>query len=188
MAPIKDRYLVAVVPPAPFFEQAQELKEYFRERYHSKASLNSPSHITLHMPFEWRADREENLINSLQQFSSPLIPLKVIFNNFSCFEPRVIFIDVIENKKLNDLQYQLRQFCKKELGLFNADYKDLPFHPHLTLAFRDLKKSEFLKAWEEFKEKKFEGEFRLDRICLLKHDGQRWDVLRKFALDSTPSV
>jgi 2'-5' RNA ligase len=29
------------------------------------------------------------------------------------------------------------------------------FHPHITIAFRDLKKAVFYKAWEEYKSKLF---------------------------------
>ncbi|MEJ0054436.1 MAG: 2'-5' RNA ligase family protein [Bacteroidota bacterium] len=179
---IADRYFIAIVPPSPFYTQANELKEYFKAQHHSKASLNSPPHITLHMPFEWRSDREDILLNKLGQFSSRQSPVDITFNNFNCFEPRVIFIAVAENKGLNELQYQLRVFCKKDLGLFNADYKDLPFHPHLTLAFRDLKKPAFAKAWEEFKDKKFEGTFSVDKICLLKHENEKWRVMKELGL------
>jgi len=179
---IKARYFIAIIPPSPYFEQASGLKNYFRDVYKSKAALNSPPHITLHMPFEWRSDREESLIESLEKFSSIKKTINVTFENFNCFEPRVIFIQAVFSKELNELQRALRQFCKMELGLFNADYKDLPFHPHITLAYRDLKKLEFAKAWEEFKEKKFEGSFIASHLCLLRHEEGKWIVRREFVL------
>ena len=179
---INNRYFIAIFPPTPYLEQAQELKTHFTDEYQSKASLNSPPHITLHMPFEWRASGEDKLVKSLRTFSSRETPVKVDFNNFGCFPPRVIFIQITPTQELTALQHRLRQFCKKELGLFNADYKDLPFHPHITIAFRDLKKPAFEKAWEEFKDKKFEGGFVGDRICLLKHDGEKWGEIHEFAL------
>ncbi|CAN5180609.1 2'-5' RNA ligase family protein [soil metagenome] len=179
MAPQKNRYFIALVLPSPFNEQAIELKNYFKDRYRSKASLNSPPHITLHMPFEWRGDRENDLIESLKNFSKSLTSAEVKLENFGCFEPRVIFINVFHSQELNDLQYQLRQFCKKELGLFNADYKDFPFRPHITLAFRDLKKLEFAKAWEEFRDKKLNGKFLVNRLCLLKHKDGIWGAFKE---------
>ena len=132
------------------------------------------------MPFDWRSDKENVLIESLIQFSSTLYSVPVVLKNFGCFPPQVIFIQVIPSEELNRLQSSLRQFCKKELGLFNADYKDLPFHPHLTVAFRDLKKPMFIKAWGEFKDKPFDASFSVDRICLLKHDGERWNLFQEF--------
>ena len=50
----RKQYFVALIPPSPVYEEAQALKEYFREKYNSKAALNSPPHITLHMPFFWK--------------------------------------------------------------------------------------------------------------------------------------
>ncbi len=182
MAPQKNRYFIALLLPSPFNEQAVELKNYFKDQYRSKASLNSPPHITLHMPFEWRGDRENDLIESLKHFSKSLTSVEVKLENFGCFDPCVIFINVFPSQELNALQYQLRQFCKKELGLFNADYKDLPFHPLITLAFRDLKKPEFTKAWKEFSEKKFNGNFLANRLCLLKHKDGIWSVFKELEM------
>ncbi len=179
---IQNRYFIAIVPPHPYLEQALEFKNYFKDQYQSKASLNSPPHITLHMPFEWKSSNEDGLVAALQTFSSTTHAVKVDFNNFGCFPPRVIFIHVTATPELTTLQLRLRQFCKKELGLFNADYKDLPFHPHITIAFRDLKKPAFEKAWGKFKGQKFEGGFVVDRICLLRHEEGKWVTMRELAL------
>jgi 2'-5' RNA ligase len=182
MAQDLDRYFIASVLPPPIAEAALQLKHYFADHYHSKASLNSPPHITLHMPFRWKNKRESELIEGMKTLSLQLSSSKVELNNFGCFAPRVIYIQVNPSASLTAMQRQIRQFCKKDLGLFNADYQDLPFHPHVTLAFRDLKKPMFAKAWEEFRAKTFIGEFPADRIALLKHDGKKWDVVREFLL------
>ncbi|MCI0750814.1 MAG: 2'-5' RNA ligase family protein [Flammeovirgaceae bacterium] len=177
---MKGLYFIALIPPEPLFTEAMNLKVYFRDHFESKASLNSPPHITLHMPFQWRAEKEGMLSEQLSLFSAQQEPFEVEFNNFSSFAPRVVFIDVKKSDKLHDLQKSLLRFCKQELNLFNANYKDLPFHPHLTLAFRDLKKLAYSKAWEEFADKKFEGKFTVDKMSLLKHNGKVWKVLKEF--------
>jgi 2'-5' RNA ligase len=179
-APGKQLYFIALIPPSPVKEEAWTLKEYFRDHYHSKASLNSPPHITLHMPFEWKEAKEGKLIHALREFSLGKKAFTLSFNDFSCFEPRVIYIDVKQSESLTALQYELHRFCKINLNLFNAKYRDLPFHPHLTLAFRDLKKDQFAKAWEEFKVKKFSAEYLVEQFTLLKHDGNRWNHLEDF--------
>ncbi|MBK5277935.1 MAG: 2'-5' RNA ligase family protein, partial [Bacteroidia bacterium] len=66
------------------------------------------------------------------------------------------------------------------LNIFNAQYKDMPFHPHLTLAFRDLKKPMFEKAWEEFKSKEYSESFAAKHFTLLKHNGKVWESLKDF--------
>ncbi|MFZ2906730.1 MAG: 2'-5' RNA ligase family protein [Cyclobacteriaceae bacterium] len=178
----KALYFIAIIPPSPVFEEVLELKNYFKEKYNSKASLNSPPHITLHMPFAWKTEKERRLIDGLEKFTEQYSPFDLQLVNFRGFEPRVIYIDVVKTEALQKLQKELHRYCKKEFNLFNANYKEHAYHPHITLAFRDLKKHEFVKAWEEFKEKKFEGGWSIQTICLLKHDGKKWDVLKDFKL------
>lgn len=173
-------YFIAIIPEADCYAEANSLKQYFKENYNSKASLNSPPHITLHMPFLWKKEKESELIQILQQFSSERKKFDLQLSNFGSFPPRVIFIQVVQNTALSELHQTLHQFAKRELNLFNANYKDLPFHPHITLAFRDLKKPLFIKAWEEFQTKKFQGDFKVDRFTLLKHNEKEWEVCREF--------
>ncbi len=176
------QYFLAIIPPSPVFEEALALKNYFKERFNSKASLNSPPHITLHMPFRWREDKEHDLIDALNEFHSGLRPFDLQLLNFNSFPPRVIFIDVVANEHLSSLQKKLLRFCRKELNLFNADYKDQPFHPHLTLAFRDLKKSNFAEAWNEFSVRPFSATFEVHKFDLLKHNGKVWQPFQEINL------
>jgi 2'-5' RNA ligase len=181
--PGKDKYFLALVPPPPLYEEMLGLKEYFKEHYGSKAALRSPPHITLHMPFEWKTEKEEKLISSLADFSRLQKQLTIRLNGFDCFAPRVIFARVEPNEELTTMQKQLTQFCKVELNLFNAHYRDLPFHPHLTVAFRDLKKALFVRAWEEFRSKSLDRTFTSTHIALLKHDGRNWLLHRTLPLN-----
>jgi 2'-5' RNA ligase len=179
------QYFIAIVPPSPVYDDAIEQKQYFKDHYQSKASLNSPPHITLHMPFRWREDKEAELIEQLNHFASNIQPFTITLDNFSSFPPRVIFINVIKSPELEQLYLDLKRFCKRELNLFNADYKEQPFHPHLTLAFRDLKKPNYQRAWHEFEQKKYRADFPAKSITLLKHDGKTWQVFQDFALQET---
>ena len=175
-------YFVAIVPPSPIYEEAFEQKVYFKTRYNSKASLNSPPHITLHMPFKWKESEEQELVNELQAFANGKSPITIQLNGFSSFPPKVIFINVEISGELDGLHKDLERHFKKQLNLFNAKYKDLPFHPHLTLAFRDLKKPNYQQAWEEFVGKNYEAAFIAEKIALLKHSGTVWEVFREFEL------
>lgn len=177
-----DQYFIAIIPPSPVFEEAQQLKVYFRDKYKSKASLNSPPHVTLHMPFRWKEKKEEELLDSLAVFAGRQNGFDLHLRNFSCFSPKVIFIDIETNPELNSLHLQLHRYCKEHLNLYNATYKEQPFYPHITLAFRDLKKPNFEKAWEEFKDKEFSADFCVEKITLLKHTGKLWQALRDFPL------
>lgn len=177
-----NKYFIAIIPPAPIFEEADKLKHYFKDHYNSKASLNSPPHITLHMPFEWKAEKEKLLIEKLDGYLKNIQKPVVAIHGFDCFKPGVIFLKIEKTDELTLFQKDLERFCRRTFQLFNAQYRNLPFRPHLTLAFRDLKKSVFEKAWGEFSEKEFSKEFLADRIALLKHNGKIWEVFKEFSL------
>lgn len=179
------KYFLALVPPEPIYGEAMGLKESIKEKYNSKGALRSPAHITLHMPFDWPDQKAEVLFEELTTFAQKQSTVSVTLKDFGCFKPRVIFIDVENSEALQLLQKEFDRFFKIKLNLFHASYKDLPFHPHLTIAFRDLKKSEFYKAWDEFKEKKFDGTFTATAVSLLKHDGLKWHTHREFKLGNT---
>jgi len=134
----KNLYFIALLPTSPIAEHALTLQKYFQDHYGSQASLRSPPHITLHMPFSWRDDREGELFDAIRTFAAGQHAFPVQLSNYGCFKPRVIFIQVKPNLALDALQKELHRFCKQKLGIFNALYKDQPYHPHLTLAFRDL--------------------------------------------------
>src|SRR5688572_11117919 len=97
-------YFIAFIPPAPVFEDALKLKQYFKETYNSKAALNSPPHITLHMPFRWKLNKEIQLIEKLKGFIKRHDPLKICIDNFSSFPPRVIFLNVVTSQPLVTFQ------------------------------------------------------------------------------------
>jgi 2'-5' RNA ligase len=181
-------YFIAIVPPAPLLDDAFNLKLYMQEKYQSKAALRSPPHITLHMPFHWKEEKEPSLIAGIKLFTDKVEPVKLCVDNFAAFNPRVIFLNVIKSEQLDKLQSDLRRHFKMELNIFNANYKDQPFHPHITIAFRDLKKSAFAEAWKEFENKEYKAEFIADNVTLLKHDGKIWNVHHQFPLTSSYST
>ena len=175
-------YFIAIVPPSPIYEETLEQKAYFKSKYNSKASLNSPPHITLHMPFRWNEHDEEELSSHLKSFADENPPVTIQLKDFSSFPPRVIFINVVITPELENLQKNLQRYFKRQLNIFNANYKELPFHPHLTLAFRDLKKPNYQKAWEEFVSKNYQATFLASSLALLKHSGSVWEVHKEFTL------
>lgn len=180
----ESKYFIAFIPPSPIYDEALAWKHFFNDHYQSKASLNSPPHITLHMPFLWKEEKENLLVERLTDFASHQKEVSIQLTNFGCFEPRVIFVDVEKSEALALFQKELQRFCKVNFQLFHADYRDLAYHPHITLAFRDLKKQVFAKAWDEVKDKKMNDLFVADHFVLLKHNGISWDVLKEFPFSS----
>jgi 2'-5' RNA ligase len=173
-------FFIAIIPPEPVYTEALNWKHFFAEHYQSKAALNSPPHITLHMPFKWKLKKEDKLLNSINAFVQQQKTFEVALKNYGAFPPRVIYMDVMKSEPLTLLQKELFKYLKENLQLFNANYKDKPFHPHLTLAFRDLKKKYFEQAWADVKDKTYEAMFTVKDITLLKHNGKHWEVFKNF--------
>lgn len=172
-----DQYFIAIVPPEPLATELYQLKKEFSAIYQTNAALRSPAHITLHMPFKYRSDKEEKIKNFLSDFSNEFVPFNIELNGYGFFEPRVIYLKVLENKQLYELQKTLSERIRTTLQLFNANYKTQGFVPHLTLAFRDLKKIFFYQAYSQLKEKSYYKKFVCNNISLLRHDGKQWQII-----------
>jgi 2'-5' RNA ligase len=179
------RYFLAIIPPQPVYHETQVLKGYFRDNFNSKASLNSPPHITLHMPFRWKEKKEAILIEKLNEFSTKQSPFLLSLDRFGAFAPRVIYLNVQTNEPLLAFQKELEKFCKIGFQLFNANRFDQPFRPHLTLAFRDLKKEIFDHAWNAVRHQDFKREWLVDSFYILKSDGRVWETFSQFFLQKT---
>lgn len=172
------KYFIAIVLENEMFEKAETVKRELFEVYGLKGALRSPAHITLHRPFEWKEEKETQLIQTLKTFSFSS-SFELEFTNYSFFEPRVIYIDVKPHQLLNQLQSQLALFCQKNLKLLN-DVADLRgFHPHVTVAFRDLKKPLFYELRKVFKHKSMSGAMEVKRFSLLRLEKQ-WEVIENF--------
>lgn len=144
--------------------------------------MKSPPHITLHMPFELKEKKETELIRKLSAFGEAQKKFIVQCHGFGSFAPRVIFVHVVPSNELSGFEKELVRFCKTRFQLFNARYQDRAFHPHLTLAFRDLKKNDFNEAWMEFKNHPLELNFVVNSFHLLRHDSERWNAIAEFPL------
>ncbi len=183
------KYFIAIVAPEPEQAEIMSLKEDVKNKFNSKGALRSPAHITLHMPFEWKEEKENFLIETLQNFFLNE-ELKIELKDFSCFEPRVIFVDVVKNEILNCLQNELVLYIKKNLRLFNQSNDMRGFHPHITIAFRDLKKEKFYEALAYFKKQNYHASFMVKSFCLLKHNGKEWMVHNEinFTINKDPAL
>ncbi len=92
---------------------------------------------------------------------------------------KVIYIDVEKSKELESFSNTFSAFFNGlgfELG--NAGRLN---HPHVTLAFRDLKPEHFEKAWPHFQNESFSASFNVMSVHLLKHQDNLWTVVKEFS-------
>jgi len=168
-------FFIAIVPEEPLYSMIMNIKESFAKDYDSKAALRSPPHITLHMPFKLSLEKAGKLKLRLVEVLLNFSPFEVKLKNYGSFPHKVIFIQVMESESLTNLHSIIKRVMRTEFNFLNQDYKNQGFHPHITVAFRDMKKQEFNKAWEKFGVKNFEDQFACNSVFLLKHTGKIWE-------------
>lgn len=172
-------YFIAILPAHEIRQEVKAFKEYALEHFESGRALRSPAHITLEPPFKWADDQVEVVEACLESFSRNKAPFSIELCDFDAFSPRVIFVAVKENEALIRLQKELKQALKDQLSLI-SDRPEYPFHPHMTVAFKDLKKKQFPRAWEYFSNIPYRKTFEAQQLTLLRHNGEVWEVKKSF--------
>lgn len=178
-------YFIALVLPEPQRSVIQQIKENFAEKYGSVHALKSPPHITLIPPFRM-ANQDEGLVfRFLEGFIADMSPFIITVNGFGCFKPRVIFANPVYDVSLVALHEKLDARFSDVIPSNHTLRKG--FHPHITIAFKDLSPKVFNEAWEKFKNEPLMFTFEIDRITLLKHDGKKWNIHKEFICGSCDS-
>ena len=125
-------YFIALVAPPVVEEKVLSFKNFMLEDFYCKVALCSPRHIRLIPPFKINNSKEQLLITALNSFSAHQKPFTIQLQNFSCFNPRVIFVDVIPNTQLVNLRKELEQNLE-EKKIFTTKKKTGSFIPMLAL-------------------------------------------------------
>ncbi|OQP53733.1 RNA 2',3'-cyclic phosphodiesterase [Niastella populi] len=173
-------YFIAIVAPEAINNQVLEWKQYMLQTFHCRVALKSPAHITLIPPFQLPGTKHHELEEVLPEFAArqPRFPIQL--KNFAAFKPRVIYVHVQPNTHLSGLQARLEAY------LIQTDFpikkEDRPYHPHVTIANRDLQAADFPIAWQHFQQRPYEASFVAHAISLLRHNGQTWEVANSFPL------
>ena len=173
-------YFIAILPPPELREKVRSLKCEMRDKYGASHALKAPAHLTLFMPFRREKKEEKLMTESLKGFSEKQSPFPIELNGFDHFSDRVIFIRIADHTPLIELRNALMPVVEKELSFSPAETGER-FHPHLTIATRDLSPDAFSRAWPDFRERPFSDRFQASGISLLKHNGKYWDVFQNFA-------
>jgi 2'-5' RNA ligase len=174
-------HFIAIVAPDDINRQVKEWKHYMRDRFQCKVALKSPAHITLIPPFHMALDDETAMRELLQPFAAGRHSFFIHLKNFAAFKPRVIYVNVLPGEPLNELHAALETTILQS-NRFPVKKEERPFHPHVTIANRDLHKEDFPGAWQHFQQINYEASFTADAISLLRHNGQIWEIAGSFPL------
>lgn len=179
---MKTMYYIAVLPPENLIHEIRTFKEVIAENYQSRHALRSPAHITLQMPFHFEENEEKRLITALNKTASSMLPFDCSLKNFGHFDQRVIYIDVTPSPELTHLRTTLQQVLKEQFG-FSDSKLPKRFHPHITIANRDLTPHKFTLCWEKYAEKTYDRTFRIKALTLMKHAGDHWKIHHRSSFD-----
>ena len=169
-------YFIAIVLPEDLNQKVLKLKRLMYDQFACKVGLKSPAHITIIPPFWMPPDLETGLLQDMDFLSRSIPSFPVSVSRFSAFKPRTIFIDVPVTPPLENAKQTADRFFKTHTH-YKAKIETRPFHPHITIATRDLHKKAFAEAWPLFENKAFEADFVASGLSVLRHNKRDWDVI-----------
>ncbi len=169
-------YYLALVAPDEIDRQLMIWKNRMKDIYQSVIALRSPAHITLIPPFWMDAGLEEEMKLAIDSFSKIQQAAEIKLDGFSCFKPSTIFVNVIQHDWLINIKTDLEEVLITQ-KLFPLKKDSRTFHPHITIASRDLHKKQFEEAFPYFENKKYSAKWKPEGISLLRHNKKNWDVI-----------
>jgi 2'-5' RNA ligase len=173
---MKSLYFIGIVIPGYPAKAIRQLKRDFSDRYQTRHGLDTLPHITLQPPFRETEDAIEDIARKLEDLAKSMLPFDVELDGFGALVNRVLFIKVGRQPALNKLYLNTIAICSRVV----AD-TERPFHPHITIAHRDLTPDKFAKAWPEYKDRPFKASFKCKSISLIVQRDGFWVEARSNA-------
>ncbi len=171
-------YFFAILPPYAISAELNEFKSEFAQKYQSLKALKSPPHITVIPPFFANDNFEKSIETKVHEFVKRCPHITINLNGFGQFNHKVIFVELEKNPELEVFYTAFSAFFTG----FGFEITALSkfFHPHVTVAFRDLSSENFKKSWPLFENREYKNSFSAVSIHLLKHRDEQWQVVKEF--------
>jgi 2'-5' RNA ligase len=169
-------YFIAVIAPININQRVLEWKNFMLRRFNCKVALRSPAHITIIPPFHMPDSLEQPLIDAMGAIASQSSEFYVHLQDFGAFAPRVIYVHVQPDEPLHLLKNNTEdQLLRTTQFPIKPDPR--PFHPHITIANRDLRKGDFPAAWAHFSNRQYQASFEAQALSLLRLTDSGWEVI-----------
>jgi 2'-5' RNA ligase len=183
MPKIMGKYFLAIVPDEPVLKMVTELKEKLYEIFGIKYALKSPPHITLKMPFLHNEKKEGQMVKLLQGFFEQEKSFSLALGGVGSFGKRVAFLKIKYPPELKESQQRLLVFTKTVLKK-TIEISDHNYHPHMTVAYRDIKRDQFQQVMDYLRPRKIFGSFEVREVSVLKKKNGAWVIIEKIKLSS----
>ncbi len=135
---------------------------HINRKYDLEASA-LPLHISLKMSFWVEDATAPRVIEALERFCAPLLPLEIPVGEIE-FEDVIVWLRMRENAVLNRIQDALNALLLKEFGVGLHEYDgDHLFH---TTLFMEADSETLQKAYEEIRGARLPASIRAERILI----------------------
>jgi 2'-5' RNA ligase len=169
-------YYIGILPSQEVQETVLAIKQDLQRQFGLKHALKSPAHLTLQMPFRMNQKREKEIKYVLESSINNRSTFEVNINGWDHFDNRVIFLAVNQQKRLKKEFDHLQEILRSEFKL-PEEKLTRKFHPHITIAHRDLIPVLYAQVWKYVQNIEFLSSFTVNNYSLLKHNGASWEVL-----------
>ncbi len=174
--------LIALIPPEPVYSVIRKEQEYIADMWGPKHALRTPPHITVIPPIALTSSEVGWLFGMAYALAGSLPSIRMELNDYGSFKPRVIYVNTIISKELHELYDLWHEALLLKMPHVFDKYPDRPYHPHLTLAHKDVTHPQFDKMWRQYANKKYRASFVADHFCILNHTAEGWEVEKKYPL------
>lgn len=172
-------HFLGVLIPEDLTLTLEDCRRYMNEAYGCKSGYGTPIHVTLVLPFHLPEEyTTADLVYAIQKEVLPeaaQLKFDAHIDNFDAFGDRTIFAKVIRDEKWTALRdIVLAAVLKAAPGCTKKDQR--PFHPHLTVANRDIPAGVSKDALEVMNELNLVEDFPVDNITIFERKGGKWEV------------
>lgn len=170
-------HFIGVLLPEDIAFTLEDCRRYMKQAYGCKSGHKTPIHITLVPPFCLQEEfSTKDLVTAIEK---DVIPQNLGFSahieNFDAFGDRTLFANVISNEKWTKLRDETVKSILKACPRCIKKQQH-PFHPHGTIANRDIPLGIIDSALEVMNELNLVEDFPVDNITIFERKGFCWEA------------
>ncbi len=183
--PGQNLYFIALLPNAAVSDEITAFRNDFAQNYNSSRALRNMPHITLKAPFKLDASEHKTLLEWFSGIRPNVGQFNVELEDFGSFDNKdnpVIYVKPLLTPQLQALQLSVINAFENNYPETGIHYVERNFHPHMTIAYRDLTPGQYARAMDVYQHKKYRAAFKADRFFLLQHNGEEWKVAAEHLL------
>jgi 2'-5' RNA ligase len=178
---MKDFLFAGFILPEPYHSEINFIKNAVAEKFRCLHALKTPPHITILPPFHMDQSHLAGFNMELEKMLTVEDSFYIHITGFGFFTTNhVAFLDVELSTQLKEIKFGVMKVLKNYLIV-----KDQKFHPHITIAHRDVEPAQFrlLKSYLESMPE-YVARIPIRDFILFKHYQRSWTPVSQYKLQS----